>query len=59
MLVWGRYGCGEYMGGTRGSGIMSSVYDVLEMRGVVCEICVFGSGQGGRLLGERIGFWLY
>ena len=36
-----------YMGGTRGSGVLSSAYDVLEM-------CVFGSGWGG-----RIGFGLY
>ena len=54
MLVWGRrmYGCAmcgfEYMGGTRGSGIVSSTPNVLEMsvvrgvRGVggVCEMCM-------------------
>ena len=41
-----------YVGGTRGSGIVSSVADVLgmsvmrRMKGVgVCEMCVFGSGR--------------
>ena len=34
------------MGGTCGSGIVSSTADVLGMRGVggVCEMCVFGDG---------------
>ena len=42
------------MGGTRGSGVLSSASDVLEMsvvRGVggVCDsVYVFGSGLGGR-----------
>ena len=40
--VWGRRrcDCGEYMGGTRGSGIVSNVYEVLQM----CMIEVGGGG---------------
>ena len=52
-----------YMGGTRGSGVLSSACDVLEMsvvRGVggVCDMCMYLArvGCGG---GERIGFGLY
>ena len=41
----------EYMGGTRGSGVLASACDVLEIsvvRGVdVCHVYVFGSGRGG------------
>ena len=52
------------MGGTRGSGVLSSACDVLEIsvvRGVggVCDMCVFGSGRDSRCWGERIGFGLY
>ena len=42
------------MGGTRGSGVVSSAGDVLEMSvvgGVRGGVCVFGSGRR-----ERIGF---
>ena len=44
MLVWvlGRCGCGECMGGTRGTCVVSSADDVLEMsvvRGVTGERC--------------------
>ena len=58
MLVWGKgiCGCGECMGGTRGSGVVSSADDVLEMsvvRGVRggggCAKCVcvwLGTGSG-------------
>ena len=40
------------MSGTRGSGVLSSTCDVLQMsvvRGVggVCDMCVFGSGRCG------------
>ena len=37
------------MGGTRGSGVVSSADNVLEMSGVggMCEMCVFGSGWMG------------
>ena len=36
----------EYMGRTRGSGVVSSAYDLLEMSGVVraggvCEMCMY------------------
>ena len=56
-------GC-EYVGGTRGSCIMSSAEDVKEMSvghwvrgvGVVCEMYVFGSDGVG---GERIVFSIY
>ena len=42
-----------HVGGTRGSGIVSSEADVRGMRGVggVCEMCVFGSGRSGRRSG--------
>ena len=44
------------MGGTRCSGVLSSVGDVLEMSlvigvGGVCDVYVFGSGQGVRCWG--------
>ena len=57
MLVWAgggvvavNAGC-QYMGGTRGSGVVSSADDVLEMSGVrgvggVCEMCMC-LAQGG------------
>ena len=58
----GRCGCGsgagcEYMGCTRGSGVVSTSDDVLEMsvvrgvRGVcgMCEMCVFATGGVGGL----------
>ena len=40
-----RCGCGEYIGGTRGSGVLSSACDVLEMSvvkgvGGVCDMCM-------------------
>ena len=49
-----------HVGGTRGSGIVTSPADVLgislvcRMIGVsgVCEMCVFGSGRRGRRGGE-------
>ena len=34
-----------YMGGTRGSGVLSSACDVL------CDMCMCGSGRGGRCWG--------
>ena len=46
-----------YMGGTRGSGVLSIAYDVLEMslvRGVggVCDMCMcLAHGRGGRCWG--------
>ena len=45
--------------GTCGAGIVSSIYDMLGMRGVggVCEMCL-SRGSVGRG-GERIGFVLY
>ena len=54
----------EYVGSTRGLGIVSSTADVLWMIvvsgmrgvGVVCEMCVFGSG---RCVDKRTGFGLY
>ena len=68
-----RRGCGEscthhnhtHVGGTRGSGILSSAADVLwisvvrGMKGVgeVCEMCLARGGVGGE--DERIGFGLY
>ena len=56
-----------YMGGTCGSGVLSSVGDVLEMsvvRGVggVCDMCTClarGEVGGGRCWGDRIVFGLY
>ena len=51
-----------YMGGTRGSGVLSSAGDVLEMsvvRGVggVCDMCMYlARGGVGGAGGERIGF---
>ena len=64
MLVWVRRRCGSeggvvavsaYMGGTRGSGVLSSAGDVLEMsvvRGVggVCDMCMC-LVRGGRCWG--------
>ena len=75
MLVWGdgggvvavSAGC-VYMGGTRGSGVVSSADDVLDIsvvcgvRGVggVCEICMCLDWDGVRGVGVR-GWedWLY
>ena len=54
-----------YMGGTRGSGVLSSACDVLEMivvRGVggVCDLCMCLAREGvGDVVGERIGFGVY
>ena len=56
-----------YMGGTRGSGVLSSAGEVLEMsvvRGVggVRDMCMLGSGRGVRCrwwIGEKIGFRRY
>ena len=59
-----------HVGGTRGSGIVSSAADVLRMSvvrgmrgvGVVCEMCMClaPGGVGGEgLVDERIGFGLY
>ena len=51
----------EYMGGTRGSGVLSSAGDVLEMsvvRGVggVCDICMcLARGGMGGVGGEWVG----
>ena len=50
-----------YMGGTRGSGILSSACDVREMSvvigvGGVCDMCM---ERGGRCWGESIVFRLY
>ena len=47
--VRGRCGCGVYIGGTRGSGVLASEGDVLEMsvvRGVggVCGMCLARGG---------------
>ena len=48
-----------YMGGTRGSGVLSSAGDVLEMRSVVrgvggvCDMCM-ARGVVGGVGGERI-----
>ena len=64
MLVWGS-GRGvvvvsAYMGGTRGSGVLSSACDVLEMsvvRGVggVCDMCMWLTRGGvGGVGGERV-----
>ena len=53
MLVWGGVvAVSECMSGTRGSGVLSSTGDVLEMSvmrgvGVVCDVYVFGSGRCG------------
>ena len=54
-----------YMGGTRGSGVLASAGDVLEMsvvRGVggVCDMCMsLTRGGVGGVRCERIGFGLY
>ena len=40
-----------YMGGTRGSGVLASACDVLEMSVVRGVWYVFGSGRGGRCWG--------
>ena len=70
MLVWGwmRRGCGDYtyrhVGGTRGSGIVSSAADVLWMSGMrgvggVCEMCMCLVRAACWRVDERIGFGLY
>ena len=60
MLVWdprgGVVGVSAYMGGTRGSGVLSSAGDVLEMsvvRGVagVCGMCMCLARAGWEVLG--------
>ena len=58
-----------YMGGTRGSGVLSSAGNVFEMsvvRGVggVCDMCMCLArcgvgGVGGGWVGGKIGFGLY
>ena len=51
-----------YMGGTRGSCVLSSAVDVLEMSMVrgVDELCMcLARGGVGGVGGERIGFGLY
>ena len=54
-----------YKDGTRGSGVLISSDDVLELsvvRGVggVCDMCMcLARGRVGGVGGERIGFWLY
>ena len=57
---------GEYMGGTHGSGVLSSARDVLEMsvvRGVsgVCDMCMClaRGGVGGEVTGLGLGFTNY
>ena len=43
-----------YMGGTRGSGVMASAGDVLEMsvmRGAVCDMCMCLAWDGWEVLG--------
>ena len=40
-----------YLGGTPGSGVLSSAGDVLEMSVVRCVGGMFGSGRGGRRWG--------
>ena len=43
-----------YMGGTRGSGVLASVGDVLEMsvvRGGVCDMCMCLAWAGWEVLG--------
>ena len=52
-----------YMGGTRGSGVLYSADDVLEMSVVksvcgVCDMCIC-LARGGMMWGERIGVGLY
>ena len=57
------------MSGTRGSCVLSSTGDVLEMgvvRGVgrMCDMCMCLArggvgGEGGEIMGERMGFGLY
>ena len=69
MLVWGMVVVSAgHVGGTRGSGIVSSAVDVLwmsvvrGMRGVdeVCEMCIYlVRGDVGGEVNERIGFELY
>ena len=49
-----------YMGGTRGSGVLSSAGDVLEMRvviggGGVCDMCMCLAGGG---VGGVVGEWV-
>ena len=53
-----------YMGGTRGSGVLSSACDVLEMSvvrrlGGVCDMCMCLAQGGVGVVGDRIGFGLY
>ena len=55
MLVWGTEEvCAghEYVGGTRGSGILSSAADVLCPgmigAGGVCEMCMYSGGVGDK-----------
>ena len=53
-----------YMGGIRGSGVLSNAGDVIEMSVVggvrgMCDMCMcFVLGVGWEVLGDRIGFGL-
>ena len=69
MLVWGPgevgFAVSAYMGGTCGSGVLSSAGDVLEMsmlRGVggVCDMCMCLAQAGWEVLGvsgRQDGIW--